>query len=572
MYYIEGYMNYRKRSVRFLLPAILLMVLISCHVGSRKDEKDNVITPVPLDNNVGADLKTMLGHAADNKDQLNDTIFLGYRKLMDSVYENNGYTPFWSGKERWLLSGDSLFSFIGHSKELGLFPSDYHYSALAFIRRIVDEDTMARKNATIWARADLMLTDAYFTMVKHLKQGRLQYDSVTLRKDSLLPDSFYTKNLAAALQSNSIRASLQALEPRSKGYDSLKTYLGDFLATAHFRRLTWVEHPNWSENPKKDSAAFYQSLVRRLQEVGYIDSAATTVDTATMAGAIRNYQRANKLKISGKASEEMVTMMDNSDWEKFKRIAINLDRYKLLPDSLPSVYVWVDLPAFKLQVVDSDTVVLESRVIVGAPKTRTPLLTSEISNFITYPQWTVPMSIIMKEMLPAIKKNVDYLRKQNLMVVDDNDSVRDPMKINWARLNKNNFPYQIKQRQGDDNSLGVMKFNFRNKYDVYLHDTNVRWMFDKSFRALSHGCVRVKEWRKLSDFLIRNDTMKYHPDTLRAWISRQEKHTVYGFAHVPIFIRYFTAEGKKGKILFHEDIYGEDRQLRDRYFANKPIY
>jgi L,D-transpeptidase YcbB len=117
-----------------------------------------------------------------------------------------------------------------------------------------------------------------------------------------------------------------------------------------------------------------------------------------------------------------------------------------------------------------------------------------------------------------------------------------------------------------------MKFNFKNKYDVYLHDTNGRWMFDKKFRALSHGCVRVKEWRKLSDFLTRKDTMKYHPDTLRAWIKRQEKHTVYGFTRVPIFIRYYTCEGIKGKVVFYDDIYGEDKELRNRYFANKPIY
>jgi murein L,D-transpeptidase YcbB/YkuD len=287
---------------------------------------------------------------------------------------------------------------------------------------------------------------------------------------------------------------------------------------------------------------------------------------------MRNYQRSNKLKVTGKISQDMVNMMDNTDWEKFKRIAINMDRYKLLPDSLPPTYVWVNLPAFGLQVINADTVVLESKVIVGAPKTRTPLLTSEISNFITYPQWTVPSSIIFKDMLPQIKRNVDYLQKQNLMVVDDNDSVRDPLTIKWARLNKNNFPYQLKQRQGDDNSLGVMKFNFRNKYDVYLHDTNVRWMFGKSFRALSHGCVRVKEFQKLADFLVRKDTIRYKPDTLRAWIQRQEKHTIYGFARVPIFIRYYTAEGKKGRILFYDDIYGEDRQLRERYFADKPIY
>jgi L,D-transpeptidase YcbB len=558
-------MNYRKCSVLSFFPVLSLILLLACHRQPRKMDKDEVKTQGQVDEHVGADLKSVLRYVADHGDKLNDSTVLQYRKLEDNFYDSNGYTSVWSDKENWRAPADSLLAFIANSKSYGLFPSDYHYTALQFIQRILREDTMARKNAAIWSRADLMLTDAYFMLVKDLKHGRLDFDSVTLRKDTVLPDSLYTGTLSSALRSGAISGSLQAQEPRNRGYDSLKAYLGDFLATAHFRRLTWLDYPY------KDSAVFYQALTKRLQESGYIDSAATTVDTAVLRAAIRQYQAMNKLKVTGKVSGDLVAMMDNSDWEKFKRIAISLDRFKLLPDTLPKTYVWVNLPSFMLQVVDSDTVVLESKVIVGAPKTRTPLLTSEISNFVTYPQWTVPNSIIFKEMLPAIKNNVDYLRKQNLMVVDDNDSVRDPLTIRWSRLNKNNFPYQIKQRQGDDNSLGVMKFNFRNKYDVYLHDTNVRWMFDKTFRALSHGCVRVKEWRKLSLFLIRKDTMRYHPDTLSAWISRQEKHTVYGFARVPIFLRYFTCEGKKGKIVFHDDIYGEDRELRNRYFAQKPI-
>jgi murein L,D-transpeptidase YcbB/YkuD len=558
-------MNYRKRNVLSFFPVLSLMLLMACNGGSGKRDKDEVKTPAQMDEHVGVDLKSILRYVKDNGDKLIDSTLLNYRRLVDSVYDNNGYTPIWSDKEHWLGPGDSLLSFIANSKEYGLFPSDYHFTALEFIHRILQEDTMARKNAAIWSRADLMLTDAFFSLVKHLKQGRLDYDSVTLRKDSVLPDSLFTTNLTKAIQTRNITATLDSLEPRHPGYDSLKSYLHDFLTTARFRKLDWLDYPY------KDSAVFYQSLTRRLQASGYIDSAVTQADTALLASAIRRYQEANKLKVTGRVNQDLVTMMNNSDWEKFKRIAITLDRYKLLPDTLPATYVWVNLPSFALQVINADTVVMESKVIVGSPKTRTPLLSSEISNFVTYPQWTVPNSIIFKEMLPAIKRNVDYLRKENLMVVDDNDSVRDPLTINWRRLNKNNFPYQIKQRQGDDNSLGVMKFNFRNKYDVYLHDTNVRWMFDKTFRALSHGCVRVKEWKKLSDFLIRNDTMRYHPDTLNAWIKRQEKHTVYGFARVPIYLRYFTVGTKKGKMVFYDDIYGEDKELRNRYFAQKPI-
>lgn len=560
-------MKYRTRIVLALIPVLSLVLLFSCHDRTGKEGKGEVKTSVTVSERGGTDIKSMLDYAADNGDKMYDSTMLLYRKLASSVYDSNGYKAIWSSNKRWLPAGDSLLNFIDSSKDYGLFPSDYHFTALSFIKRIVREDTLAQKNAALWSRADLMLTDAFFTLVKHLKQGRLEYDSVTLRKDSVLSDSFYTKTLATALGSGAVAVTLQGLEPKLTRYDSLKAYLKDFLATAHFRPLTWLDYPF----PSRDTAVFYKSLVKRLLEVGYVDSATTPADTAKLAAAIRNYQTTNKLKVTGRPSTEMVTMMNNSDWEKFKRIAITLDRYKLLPDTLPKTYVWVNLPSFALQVIDSDTVALESKIIVGSPKTRTPLLTSEISNFVTYPQWTVPVSIIMKEMLPAIKNNIDYLRKQNLMVVDDRDSVRDPTTINWKRLNKNNFPYQLKQRQGDDNSLGVMKFNFRNKYDVYLHDTNGRWMFDKTFRALSHGCVRVKEWRKLSDFLIRKDTTKYHPDTLRAWIKRQEKHTIWGFARVPIYLRYFTCEGKKGHIVFYDDIYGEDKQLRNRYFASKPI-
>ncbi|MDP4148988.1 MAG: L,D-transpeptidase family protein [Bacteroidota bacterium] len=561
-------MSYRKRFLFVLVWVWQLGLLFSCKDQPKSLEKDIVKRPAKMEEHVSGDLKKMLQFAADNHGKLNDSISLNYGKLLDSLYGHGDYAPIWSDKDHWLAPADSLYAFIEGSKSYGLFPSDYHFTSLAFTHRIMLEDSLARKNAALWARADLLLTDAFFTLVQNLKQGRLKYDSVTLRKDSVLSDTVYTRALASALQPNNLVNVLQSMEPRYKGYDSLKTYLKGWLSTAHFRPLTWLD---W---PYKDSTVFYHSLARRLQEVGYIDSTVTIsqIDTVSLVHAIKGYQRTNGLTPNGKVSDAMVNMMDNTDWEKFKRIAITMDRYKLLPDTLPTTYVWVNLPSFSLKVIDSDTTVFESKVIVGAPKTRTPLLSSEISNYITLPQWTVPNSIIFKEMLPQIKKNIDYLRKQNLIVVDDNDSVRDPQKIKWARLSKTNFPFQLKQREGDDNSLGVIKFNFRNKYDVYMHDTNVRWMFGKSFRALSHGCVRLKEWQKMADFLIRNDTVKYHPDSVRAWIARKEKHTIYGFARVPIFLRYFTCEGKKGKLVFYEDIYGEDRTLRDRYFADKPIY
>ena len=550
-----------------LLFVFFCSALFFCNTPPEKPkEKDIVEIPEQIDVRVKRNIQKNLEFILANKGRLSDTVLLLMDSQVSALYVGNDYKPLWSKQENWLPEADSLFQFIEHSKEYGLFPNDYHFKALQKVRSLVSSDTISGKDAALWSRGELMFSDALFLIAKHLKQGRLQYDSVTLRKDTVLPEDFFLNVYAQLRQYNNLTGTFQSLEPKHPAYDSLKTGLRFFLdSVTAFKRFTYLPYPI------KDSAAFFKLLQKRFFEEDVVLSASVEMDTTAWISAIRSYQQSGRLKVTGKINETTVQSLNNTDWEKFKRIAINLDRFKLLPDTLPETYVWVNLPAYRLKLIDYDSVALESRVIVGSPRTRTPLLTSEISNFITYPQWTVPYSIIFKEMLPQIQRSTEYLVKQNLMVVDKNDSIIDPAKIDWSKLNKKRFPYLLKQRQGDDNSLGVLKFNFANKYSVYLHDTNARWLFGKSSRALSHGCVRVKEWEKLSHFLVRNDSIKYHPDTLRNWIHRQEKHVVYGFRRIPIFIRYFTCEGSDGKVKFYDDIYGEDKILRQRYFADKSI-
>jgi murein L,D-transpeptidase YcbB/YkuD len=363
------------------------------------------------------------------------------------------------------------------------------------------------------------------------------------------------------VQSKQLGHALDSLEPKLKGYQSLKAGIKSFLDTASFRNFTYLPYPY------KDSIQFFTLLRNRLFEERLLDTLPATADSAQLRQAVAKYQSIKKLKSTGRINEATVYSLNDTDWERYKRIAISLDKYKLMADTMPATYVWVNIPSYKLIVSDSDSVVLVSKVIVGTSQTRTPELHSEISNFITYPQWTVPFSIVFKEFLPAIQKDINYLKKQNLMVVDKNDSVIDPSTIDWTKLSKKKFPYLLRQREGDDNSLGLLKFNFRNKYAVYLHDTNARWMFQKSSRALSHGCVRVQDWEDLAHFLVRNDSVRYHPDTLTSWIVRQEKHVVSGFKKVPLFIRYITCEGINGRIKFYDDIYAEDKILAEKYFS-----
>ncbi len=556
------------RSCLFILVSfsLAMQALMSCEssgTGPPKPKRVDIVKePAKLEPTVSGQMSAILDLALAANGQADD-IHLNSSPEIASYYSRNAYTRLWGKDKQWHPAADSLFEMIRKAEWYGLFPGDYHIKPLTVIFEKL-HDSVSKNDAALWARGELMLSDAYASMARHLKKGRIERDSVTLNPDSVLTQTFYDNIIDRMKAGEQPREILEALEPVHPGYKALRALLPNFVDSMDRKVYTYIELP------KRDSISFVRQLQTRLFENGYITFNNRLPDSVELSAAVKKAQQSRGLTIDGKAGPAVVSSLNNTGPEKFKKIAINLDRYKQLPDSMPLSYIWVNLPAYKMQVWDTGTVVLESKVIIGQPKTRTPLLNSQVSNFVTYPQWTVPYSIIFKEMLPKIIKNVNYLAKENLMVVDRNDSVIDPATIDWSKLSKSKFPYQFKQRQGDDNSLGVMKFNFRNKYDVYLHDTNARSLFSRSNRALSHGCVRVQEWDSLARFLIGKDTSNTPIDSVGAWLSRQEKHTVGLKKKVPVYLRYFTCEATKdGKIKFYEDIYGEDKVLIMKYFAKK---
>ena len=151
---------------------------------------------------------------------------------------------------------------------------------------------------------------------------------------------------------------------------------------------------------------------------------------------IEKYQKQKGLKVDGKISTALIRQLNTNDLERFKRIAITLDRYKQLPPEMPQKYIWVNLTGFYLWVIDHDTIDIESKIICGKPDTRTPLLTSEISDMVTYPTWTVPNSIIAKEMLPGLKRSSGYLARKGFSLFNYKGEEIDPSTINWAKYKR----------------------------------------------------------------------------------------------------------------------------------------
>lgn len=556
----------------FSLPVAVIFILagiISCKEKKGPVKKVIVQEPRQMNTAVNKLIDEAVRYSVSNNGKLNDSVVLYQPTLLLHLYAGKKYDPVWSSTEQWLPKGDSLLKFIREAKLYGLFPEDYHSTVLDKITGLVASGT-EKRNATIWAEADLLLTDALVSMMHDVKLGRLPSDSITLRKDSFLTKEMVEEKFNAIAAGSRIDSVFNTLEPVHKGYHALKKALKNFLDSADFSPVQEIIYPN------KNYSALKDQVLQRLFDKQYLDSSGLQTDSAQLAVVLKKYQKDNKLTVDGKIGVQTVRMLNLSDKEKFFRIAITLDRYKMLPEKMPEKYIWVNIPSYTLHLVSNDTTVLTSRVVVGKQKTRTPVLTSAVSELITYPQWNIPQSIIVKEILPALKKNPAYLGKKGYSLFDGKGEEVDPFSVDWSKYSKG-VPYRIIQGSGDANALGVLKFNFSNKYAVYLHDTNQRSFFGMDSRALSHGCVRVQEWEKIAYFILENDnraTVKpkqktVTADSLTHWLKVKEKHSIPIRARVPVFIRYFTCEANNGRLSFFEDIYDEDKQMTALLFANK---
>jgi murein L,D-transpeptidase YcbB/YkuD len=553
---------------------LLLCIFAACNSSGAENKSDIIDKPEKMEAAVKRNIQAMLFGNMNNTGFLKDSAPLQSFESVKEFYTVNNYKNNWSEKEFLLPVADSFIKFIAKCKRYGLFPEDYHHQPLTSIQQMFAADTLAqnaRRDAVLWSRADILLTDAFLTMARHVHKGRLKTDSIYNNYDSTLGNSYYHQHLNRFFENESITSILSQLEPRHKAYHDLKNAIPSFLDSADFsKRYTHLSYPY------KDSIGFVKKLIRRLKEEGYVDGSVTKLDSASLAQVLKKVQKQRNLTVDGKFGNQLASSLNNTPIEKFKLIAVNLDRYKLMPDTLPKTYIWVNIPSYYLKLINDDTVVLESKIVVGTPKTRTPLLTSSISDIVTYPQWTIPNSIIIKEILPALKRNPGYLARKGYELFTWGGKPVDPYSVNWAKHTKG-IPYKIVQGSGDANALGILKFNFPNQYSVYLHDTNQRYLFKNENRSLSHGCVRVQQWDKLAWYIfaldsteaIKNNSNYLPSDSIRSWLARKEKHIIPVKTKVPVYFRYFTVIGKNGKLVFYNDIYSEDRQVREAYFSNK---
>jgi murein L,D-transpeptidase YcbB/YkuD len=267
--------------------------------------------------------------------------------------------------------------------------------------------------------------------------------------------------------------------------------------------------------------------------------------------------------LTGAAREEWMTgrtYRSNPLHQTMQTLEINMERWRSANGPISGVHVTVNIPSFTLEANVGDETILSSRVIVGGPETPTPLLRSDIECIVVYPYWVVPRKIVVEEYLPLIQRDSSYLARHHFEILDRRGNIINPDSINWTSLNENNFPFTMRQSEGPDNALGLVKFVFDNPYAVYLHDTNVKGLFKSNYRAYSHGCIRLEKAEALAHFLITMD-VDGRSEMLETALQQQRRLSIDLSQEVPIEVTYFTCEVKGGKFYRYNDVYSLDNQL-----------
>jgi murein L,D-transpeptidase YcbB/YkuD len=455
------------------------------------------------------------------------------------LYALNNYKSVWFDNNALNPLGAALVQQIENAFELGLNPENYN---LPIVDQLQVDDAQAI------AKCDVQLTVNAVQLFSHAAYGVVRTKEIFTHQEHAFFRFKVMEGLRLAIETGLLDSALAHVQPHFLQY----TKLSELAKQFSFPDYRMQVYPFIKMPPLNDAA-----LVSVFNLIGY-DINRDELTTHNRSLLISSFQKQEKIKVTGNENFETFAQLCARCNQKFRLLDINMERMRQNPPLLNN-YVWVNIPSFRLQLTFNDKVVHSTRIVVGAPKTPTPILSSKLSHVITYPQWNIPTSIIQKEIMPAMARDSNYLAKKGYKVTTWTGGNLPDNTVLKHSSSANNLPFNISQPPGNDNALGTLKFLFDNSESVYLHDTNSKSFFAKNFRALSHGCIRVQDPHKLATFLL---------DT--AAVTRMDKQLANKQSgHIPItkeigvYLRYVTCGvNDKGRLEAYNDIYMYDEADR----------
>jgi murein L,D-transpeptidase YcbB/YkuD len=480
-------------------------------------------------------------------------------------YSRRGFHPVWTDGEGPLPLSDSMMKILRNASRHGLRPEDYHLASIEELLTVTKWKFFGGNPLSAEKSTDLefLMTDAFFLYASHLASGKVKEEKkkAWFLRERNVPD--LTRAIEQALEPKQMEAVLESTAPYSLSYVRLVAALRKYREID--RKGGWPIVPAGAALKKGNRSERVSLLRERLKITGELprneDSGEDLFDDS-LEKAVKDFQQSHGINVDGIVGTGTLEALNVTAAERIRQIEVNLERLRWMPEDLGGdMLVIVNIPEFRLRVVEDGKERLSSKIVVGKYGGNTPVFNSSIKNFIVNPYWSVPHNIAAEEVLPLIKKSPEYLPYKGMKVFSGTRIVH-PWTVDWEKVTAQNFKYQLRQEPGPRNPLGRIKFNFPNPFDVYLHDTPDRRLFEWEERNFSHGCIRVENPTELAVVLLGKDPEKSRKQILSAMETGKE--TVFPLVKpVGIYVIYFTAwVDDEGKLQLRKDIYNHDAPVR----------
>ncbi len=467
-----------------------------------------------------------------------------------AFYRSRGFKPIFTGNGDGRRRG-ALLKSLARAGDHGLPVSRYDADGLKQMFR-------AAKTPTDRGQVEVEAARRFLDYADAMRSGLLDPRKIDRSIVVDVPRYDRTATLTAFAKS-SPQGFMKKLNPRKPEYVRLqkeKLRLEKLLAKGG-----WGEKVGAKALKPGQSGAAVVQLRNRLIRMGFMRKSASQSYDANIQAAVQKFQISHGLAPDGVAGAGTISEINKDVPDRLSQVLVGLERNRWSPNPLEKKHVWVNLPDFHVDIMEKGKSTFRSRVVIGkqTEDRKTPEFSDVMEFMVINPSWYVPRSIVTKEYLPLLKRNRGAAGQ--LQIIGSNGKPVNRANINFAQYNERNFPYSMKQPPSKGNALGLVKFMFPNKYNIYLHDTPSKSLFGREVRAFSHGCVRVHKPFEFAYALLKaqeSDPEGYFQSILRTRAERRVELR----QPLPVHLAYFTAwVDAKGRAHYRRDVYGRDGRI-----------
>lgn len=469
-----------------------------------------------------------------------------YNSSVKNFYSNSDYKTIWTDE----TDRKALLVSIKLAETDGLIPEDYNYNKLT---KLENNKHLKEKECVAY---DILMTESFYKLANHLFKGKVTANSIY--PDWSLPQKKLDAGilLSEGLKNHTINNVLDRCRPPHAVYAGLKKslkYLKDLPDDSDIEQLT----TSTSIKPN-DSLPEVITIKKRLAYWKDLDNNDTSpVYNKETVKAIKKFQIRHGIYPDGIIGKTTLAALNTPKKQREEQIIVNLERWRWFAYDFGNSAIIINIPNYALSFVDNKDTIAVHKIVVGKPDRRTPVLHSKLNYLVINPTWTVPPTILTEDLTPKATEDRSYFTEHNMKIYDIDSNEVAPEDWNPEKATS----YRYVQNSGADNALGNIKFNFRNPFSVYLHDTNHREFFKRQKRALSSGCVRVEKPFDLAGKILEKEDKEWTAEKIQEMVDLGETENIYLKKTNYIHQLYWTAWMDKSGLQFRTDIYSLDKAL-----------